>query len=609
MFKFLPVKSGDQIGLHSVISGNSINKFWLSSANGDQMTRPFKMFLVAAVAMSLMLAPRGPAVHANATNAACPFCSSIALTFTEQLNANEIAVVAELVEPPPPPEPDEDGFLEYPQGKFRIVGILKGDKFVKNDDVFETQLVGTHPVGQKFLIMGVNPPRVSWTIPMKASDRVFKYLKDIQKLPEKGPDRLVFFQDYFENEEPMLAFDAYDEYAKAPYEDLIAMKQKMNRPALLGWIKDVENVTVSRRRLYLTMLGVCGKKEDAKILEEYLKSGDRKKQGGLDALIACYLTLMGEEGVQLIEEKFLKDPQVDYVDIVATVSALRFHATETDIVPQKRIVAAVRLLLDRPRMADLIIADLARWKDWSVKEKLVKMFKEADADSNWIRIPIVTYLRACPHPEAATYIEELSKIDPEAVNRADFYLGFGESDDDWDDEEPASESDKKTDEAKSEKDGSSETAEEKKHKAKLEAKKSETSDTEALQRLDVNVAKVAQSEERVSVAQGDPVVVDPSAENQTSVEMPTSVEQATFVSTSLPAAESMAQPIGEGSVIADTPSEGVEQVAAATAPMTGEEEPKENLTWKIILFPFAGSLLVFAVMWSVVNGWFERLIY
>ena len=36
---------------------------------------------------------------------------------------------------------------------------------------------------------------------------------------QSGADRLAFFQEYLEHEDPLLAQDAYDEFARAPYAD------------------------------------------------------------------------------------------------------------------------------------------------------------------------------------------------------------------------------------------------------------------------------------------------------------------------------------------------------------------------------------------------------
>jgi len=127
--------------------------------------------------------------------------------------------VAKMIEKPTPPAADS---FDFPDGKFEIVGVLKGDKIVKNGMTFTTQVVGVYPVGQKFLVMGQGAPDISWSTPVKATDRMFEYLQAIQKLPESGAERLVFFQDYFEDKEKILAFDAYDEFAAAPYSDLLA---------------------------------------------------------------------------------------------------------------------------------------------------------------------------------------------------------------------------------------------------------------------------------------------------------------------------------------------------------------------------------------------------
>ena len=82
------------------------------------------------------------------------------------------------------------------------------------------------------------------------------------------------------------------------------------------------------------------------------------------------------------------------------------------------MLASLRLLLEEPKLADLVIADLARWQDWSAVDRLVTLFKEAQADNIFVREPIVNYLRTCPLPEAAAAITELEAIDPEAVRRA-----------------------------------------------------------------------------------------------------------------------------------------------------------------------------------------------
>jgi hypothetical protein len=158
---------------------------------------------------------------------------------------------------------------------------------------------------------------------------------------------------------------------------------------------------------------------------------ERQKKLGLDALVACYLVLRGPDGLDLIDERFLKDPKVDYTYIYSTIMALRFHGDQdTGVVPKDRLLKSIRLLLDNPDFADQVILDLSRWEDWSVLDRLVGMFKTAD-EKSYVRQPVVTYLTvAAEQPgdvgaRAAAALKELEQVDPETVKQARSLMAFG----------------------------------------------------------------------------------------------------------------------------------------------------------------------------------------
>jgi hypothetical protein len=213
----------------------------------------------------------------------------------------------------------------------------------------------------------------------------------------------------------------------------------MDPTQLLAWIENPK-VQSSRRRLYATMLGVCGTKSDAERIGRILVGGNSgteaaagpqqadmaELRSGLDALIACYVTLRGPEGLDLVDSLFLqrKDRDIPVTETYAAVMALRFLGEESQIVPRQRVLQSLRILLDEPKLADLVIADLARWQDWSAIGKLTELFEKAEADNIFVREPVVNYLRACPLPEAAAALVKLEKIDPEAVRRAATLAGF-----------------------------------------------------------------------------------------------------------------------------------------------------------------------------------------
>ena len=216
----------------------------------------------------------------------------------------------------------------------------------------------------------------------------------------------------------------------APYDDVRGLESRMDPTQLLTWIENPK-VQANRRRLYATMLGVCGTKADAERIAEILAGQNLPPEkadvrSGLDALIACYVTLRGPEGLELVDRLFLdrKGRDVPFTETYAAVMALRFLGEESEIVPRARVLESLRILLDEPKLADLVIADLARWEDWSVIDRLAELFEKAEADNIFVREPVVNYLRACPLPEAAAAITRLEKIDPEAVRRAATLAGF-----------------------------------------------------------------------------------------------------------------------------------------------------------------------------------------
>src|SRR5690606_4845631 len=146
----------------------------------------------------------------------------------------------------------------------------------------------------------------------------------------------------------------------------------------------------------------------------------------LDALVACYLTITGEEGLEQVEHEILKKPDPVFADVNAVVLALRFHGEQEKVIDRERIAASMRIVLDHPNWVDTVVADLARWKDWSAMDRLVEIYRTADAEHRYVRVPIVQYMKACPLPEAKEALKTLEEIDPQAVRRASsVFLPFG----------------------------------------------------------------------------------------------------------------------------------------------------------------------------------------
>jgi hypothetical protein len=392
---------------------------------------------------------------------ACPFCTAAMQTLSQEIAGADAVVIAKLVEPMPalPTDSQASAAAANATAKFRVEKVLRGEDKLKGAKDIQVVYFGEDPPEKKFLITGlfaITPDKLDWTTPVPLSEAAVAYVEKLPTAPPQGADRLAFFQDYLEHDDPLLAQDSYDEFARAPYADVVALGPRMARDKVLAWIAD-PNVGPSGRRLYLTMLGICGRPEDVGMLEQLLhfdyqvmKPGvaaalaaaqaspwtasfglvdevvhaeERRKKESLDALIACYLKLKGPDGLDLINAKFFRNPQVEYRHLHSAIMALRFHGEETDVLPRERILESMRLALDHKEFADQVIPDLTRWEDWESMPRLVTMFKESDKD-DWIRQPVVSYLLvAAEQPgDAGTRskaaIAELEALDPDAVERA-----------------------------------------------------------------------------------------------------------------------------------------------------------------------------------------------
>jgi hypothetical protein len=371
--------------------------------------------LVAIIAVIGLFLPLHEAI-------ACPGCEAIGATFSEEMAAMDVAVICRLAKVPPADKPDADeAGGEIPKATFEVLRVLKGDGLVKIGHKFETLYFGDGKAGASFFVMGINPPKVSWSTPLPVSDPVVKYLAAIQSLPKEGSERLKFFLNYLEHEDEHLARDAYDEFARAPYPQVKALKEHLDHKQVLAWVTDKQVPSV-RRRLYWVMLGVCGGERDLPLLEERMRSSDREARAGLDMIISCYLTLKGENALKLIEELFLANEKADYADTYAAILAIRFHANDFGELKKEPLIKSLHMVLARPELADLVIPDLAKWQDWTAIDKLFDLYKNADPKTSWVRVPVVNYLRSCPEAKAKALLKECERIDPAAVKRANTFF-------------------------------------------------------------------------------------------------------------------------------------------------------------------------------------------
>ena len=235
----------------------------------------------------------------------------------------------------------------------------------------------------------------------------------------------------------------------APYEVIVPLRNQLPREKILGWLQSPKT-PVTRTGFYGMLAGLCGHAEDAAILEKKIVTLDADFRLGIEGVMAGYMMICGEEGLKKLEEvKILSKTAIDkdgkeitlpFSETYAVMQALRFMWTyEPDRLSRDRLKHSMHLLLERKEMADLVITDLARWKDWSIQDRLMTMYADENYNIPAIRRAIVRYLYYCSqekHEPAAdgtrTATEDaikaeanmklLEERDPKTVNDARRYL-------------------------------------------------------------------------------------------------------------------------------------------------------------------------------------------
>ena len=354
------------------------------------------------------------AFHLATVAAACPLCGPSLQSIADDVAGANAVVVARFVSAIPVSEEDAPG-QKAVQVTLKIVDVIKGEAQLKATNISSVYYGQLQP-GDLFLLLAIRRDRLEWTTPLKISERTRSYLPQLSKLPKDGSERLAFFLTYLEDDDALLAQDACREFVKAPYATIRVLADRLPREKLLRWVETPR--VAGHRQLYFMLLGLCGEWRDLPRLEAMLRSTPGKPKTGVDAMIACYLSIAGEDGLPLVEELFLKNTKAAFPDTYAAMMAIQFHITEAKILPRDRLLSALRSVLERPQIADLVIPPLVHCQDWSCVDKLAELFKAADDKSNFVKLPIINYLRVCPLPEAKQRLAELEKLDPETVQRA-----------------------------------------------------------------------------------------------------------------------------------------------------------------------------------------------
>jgi hypothetical protein len=377
-------------------------------------------------------------LSARVTAAACPFCQSAGPTLGEELARAEIVALGQWKAAVKPA-----GELAG-RTTLEVVHALKSpdNRLQKGDTVALPRHVPGR-AGDLFLLTGYsaeNLAGVEWEVPRQVTETAYQYAIRAPSRESPPEKRLPYYLKYLEYPDPFIANDAYGEFAQAPYADVVSIRGKLPRGKLREWLADADLVE-TRRGLYGLMLGLCGSVEDAGLLEELIIQDTNEFRFGIDGVIGGYLLLTGERGLDVIDRSKIADPQAPASELFSVLAALRFfwEYGEGRISPD-RLRQSLRLLLERREVLDLVIADLARWRDWSVQDRLMEIYTADDFEDNayhrTVKQAIIRYFLACakgtpagqdarPAVQVVTarkHLDTLREKDPDLVRQAERFF-------------------------------------------------------------------------------------------------------------------------------------------------------------------------------------------
>jgi hypothetical protein len=235
--------------------------------------------------------------------------------------------------------------------------------------------------------------------PFKMDSRIDKYLLGALALKDKDiGTKLRFFFDYLDDADPEIADDALKEFGNSDYKDYRPVAEKFPVERIRAWLKD-PGTPVSRLGLYGSMLGHCGKPEDAQLLRSLIEDTKKRYLGGMDGILAGLVMLDPKAGWATVTE-ILSDPKRDFLLRYAALRTARFFwEFRPDVVSKDQVAKDIMVLLDQSDLADLAIEDLRKWNYWKAAARVKGLFGKQGFDVPIVRRAILRYMLQCPATE------------------------------------------------------------------------------------------------------------------------------------------------------------------------------------------------------------------
>jgi hypothetical protein len=355
---------------------------------------------------------------------ACPFCSMQGQTLAGEVAGADMVLFGSLANPNAKDETTDlvlEAVVKKNDALDKMTKTVGGSKAVTLPKYLDPATVGQ----AKFLVFCyVFKGKLDPYRGMAMTPDCVAYLQGVQDVKDKKPgERLKFFFNYLDSADPEIAMDAFKEFANAPYGDYKDMAKDLPADKIAGWLKDASTPGF-RIGLYGSLLGHCGKEDDAKLLRSLVEDPARKLSSGVDGVLAGYVMIDPKEGWKYVKG-MMKDPGKEFLMRYAALRTARFlHDYRPELVKPEELAEGVAQLLDQKDIADLAVEDLRKWGCSDMTDRVLGLQStEAYKTLPIVRRSVLRFTLTFPNvPAAAAYIDEQRKTNPQGVSEAEEIL-------------------------------------------------------------------------------------------------------------------------------------------------------------------------------------------
>ena len=156
--------------------------------------------------------------------AACPFCPAPRTTFSERVSRADAVILAQWV------SAQRKAKQRPALTTFQVVHTAKNPAkaFKRNDSI----VLGGYTPGQGgdlFLLIGSRKRGLQWDEPLEVTETGYQYVIQAPPPETRLRERLAYFLKFLEYPDKLIADDAFYEFAKAPFADIVPLADKLPR--------------------------------------------------------------------------------------------------------------------------------------------------------------------------------------------------------------------------------------------------------------------------------------------------------------------------------------------------------------------------------------------